>query len=156
MSLATREVSWDVGGRRIVDGVTLDVTPGTVVGLLGPNGSGKSSLLRLLAGTRTPTSGQVLLDGDDLRRVRRRDVARRIAVVEQHAQTELDLVVSDVVRLGRIPHRGTWSAESDTDRSAVAEFNTDLFDVATIERAGLTSQLPKWAAIVAEESAAMS
>ena len=121
MSLATREVSWDVGGRRVVDGVTLDVTPGTVVGLLGPNGSGKSSLLRLLAGTRTPPSGQVLLDGDDLRRVRRRDVARRIAVVEQHAQTELDLVVSDVVRLGRIPHRGTWSAESDTDRSAVAE-----------------------------------
>ncbi|KAA1380531.1 ABC transporter ATP-binding protein [Aeromicrobium fastidiosum] len=121
MSLATREVSWDVGGRRVVDGVTLDVTPGTVVGLLGPNGSGKSSLLRLLAGTRTPTSGQVLLDGDDLRRVRRRDVARRIAVVEQHAQTELDLVVSDVVRLGRIPHRGTWSAESDADRSAVSE-----------------------------------
>jgi iron complex transport system ATP-binding protein len=121
MSLSTRDVSWVVGGRRIVDGVTLDVEPGSVVGLLGPNGSGKSSLLRLLAGVRAPSSGQVLLDGADLAGVRRRDVARRVAVVEQQAQTELDLVVADVVRLGRIPHRSTWSPESDADRAAVTE-----------------------------------
>ncbi|MCL8249763.1 ABC transporter ATP-binding protein [Aeromicrobium fastidiosum] len=130
MSLSTRDVTWSIGGRRIVDGVTLDVSPGTVVGLLGPNGSGKSSLLRLLAGTRAPSDGQVLLDGVDLARLRRRDVARRVAVVEQHAQTELDLVVSDVVRLGRIPHRSTWSPESDADRAAVAE---------ALERVELTS-----------------
>jgi iron complex transport system ATP-binding protein len=121
MSLATRHVSWSVGGRRVVDDVTLDVAPGTTLGLLGPNGSGKSSLLRLLAGVRSPSHGQVLLDGDDLARLRRRDVARRIAVVEQQAQTEVDLVVSDVVKLGRIPHRATWAPESDVDRAAVAE-----------------------------------
>ena len=121
MSLATRNVSWNVGGRQVVSDVTLDVTPGTTLGLLGPNGSGKSSLLRLLAGVRKPASGRVLLDGADLHRLRRRDIARRIAVVEQHAQTELDLTVSDVVKLGRIPHRSTWSAEDSTDRSAVAE-----------------------------------
>jgi len=130
MSLATRHVSWSIGARRVVDDVTLDVAPGTVVGLLGPNGSGKSSLLRLLAGVRTPSSGQVLLDGEDLARLRRRDVARRIAVVEQHAQTELDLLVSDVVTLGRIPHRSTWAAESEADREAVAQ---------ALERVELTS-----------------
>ena len=121
MSLATRHVSWSVGGRRVVDDVSLEVAPGTTLGLLGPNGSGKSSLLRLLAGVRTPSHGQVLLDGDDLARLRRRDVARRIAVVEQQAQTEVDLVVSDVVKLGRIPHRATWAPESAADREAVAE-----------------------------------
>lgn len=121
MSLATRNVTWRIGRKTIVDDVTLDVTPGTTLGLLGPNGSGKSSLLRLLAGVRHPASGQVLLDGSDLRSLRRRDIARRIAVVEQHAQTELDLLVADVVKLGRIPHRGTWSPESDVDRAAVAD-----------------------------------
>jgi iron complex transport system ATP-binding protein len=121
MSLSTRGVSWSVGGRHVVRDVTLDVAPGTVVGLLGPNGSGKSSLLRLLAGTRSPGSGRVLLDGVDLATLRRRDVARRVAVVEQHAQTELDVVVSDVVALGRIPHRSAWSSEIDADRAAVAE-----------------------------------
>ena len=68
MSLATRHVSWSVGGRRVVDDVSLEVAPGTTLGLLGPNGSGKSSLLRLLAGVRTPSHGQVLLDDDDLAR----------------------------------------------------------------------------------------
>lgn len=121
MSLATRNASWGIGGRPIVRDVTLDVTDGSTLGLLGPNGSGKSSLLRLLAGVRKPTSGQVLLDGADLQGVRRRDIARRVAVVEQHAQTELDLTVSDVVKLGRIPHRSSWSPEGSTDRAAVAE-----------------------------------
>ncbi len=121
MSLATRNASWSVGGRQVVRDVNLEVTPGTTLGLLGPNGSGKSSLLRLLAGVRKPASGHVLLDGADLHGVRRRDVARRIAVVEQHAQTELDLTVSDVVKLGRIPHRSTWSTEGSADRAAVAE-----------------------------------
>ena len=121
MSLATRNVSWSVGGRHVVDDVTFDVTPGSTLGLLGPNGSGKSSLLRLLAGVRKPASGQVLLDDADLHALRRRDIARRIAVVEQHAQTELDLTVSDVVKLGRIPHRSTWSPEGAADRAAVAE-----------------------------------
>jgi iron complex transport system ATP-binding protein len=121
MSLATRNASWSVGGRQVISDVTLDVPPGSTLGLLGPNGSGKSSLLRLLAGVRKPATGQVLLDGADLRRLRRRDIARRIAVVEQHAQTEVDLTVSDVVKLGRIPHRSTWSPEGNDDRAAVAE-----------------------------------
>ncbi len=121
MSLSARDVSWSVGGKQIVKDVSLDVTAGATLGLLGPNGSGKSSLLRLLAGIRRPASGQVLLDGVDITELRRRDVARRVAVVEQHAQTELELTVADVVKLGRIPHRATWAAESDEDRVAVAK-----------------------------------
>jgi iron complex transport system ATP-binding protein len=120
VSLQAQDVSWSVGGRTIVDGVTLDVEPGATLGLLGPNGSGKSSLLRLLAGVRRPASGTVLLDGRDLRELRRREVARRVAVVEQHATTEVDLRVIDVVRLGRIPHRAAWGPEGTGDREAVA------------------------------------
>jgi len=128
-SIQARGVSWSAGGRTIVDDVSLDVQPGTTLGLLGPNGSGKSSLLRLLAGVRRPASGTVLLDGRDLRTLRRRDVARRIAVVEQHATTEVDLRVLDVVRLGRIPHRAAWGPEGAGDRDAVA---------LALERTGLT------------------
>ncbi|MEV4423170.1 ABC transporter ATP-binding protein, partial [Patulibacter sp. NPDC049589] len=112
MSLRAEDVSWSAGGRTIVDGVSLEVVAGSTLGLLGPNGSGKSSLLRLLAGVRRPTSGVVALDGRDLRMLRRREVARRVAVVEQHATTEVDLTVLDVVRLGRIPHRTAWSTTS--------------------------------------------
>jgi iron complex transport system ATP-binding protein len=130
MSVHAREVSWSAGGRLIVDAVTLDVFPGATLGLLGPNGSGKSSLLRLLAGLRRPSGGAVLLDGAELQDLRRRHVARRLALVEQHAGTELDLNVLDIVRLGRIPHRRAWTPETAEDERAVAGAiaSTDLQD----------------------------
>ncbi|MDQ8044012.1 MAG: ABC transporter ATP-binding protein [Patulibacter sp.] len=122
MSLEAHAVSWVAGRRTVLDGVSLRVESGEVLGLLGPNGSGKSSLLRLLAGVARPSSGQVSLDGLDLRGWRRRDVARRLAVVAQHATTEVDLTVGDVIRLGRIPHRSLAGTGGDAaaDRAAVA------------------------------------
>ncbi|HST40753.1 MAG TPA: ABC transporter ATP-binding protein [Conexibacter sp.] len=128
MSLHARAVSWSAGGALIVDGVTLEVPVGATLGLLGPNGSGKSSLLRLLAGLRRPSGGAVLLDGAELGGLRRREVARRVAVVAQQAGTEVDLTVEQVVRLGRIPHRGAWSGDAAADDRAVerALLDTDL------------------------------
>jgi iron complex transport system ATP-binding protein len=119
MTLATRAVSWSAGGALVLDGVSVGVRDGETLGLLGPNGSGKSSLLRLLAGLRRPGAGAVLLDGSELRTLRRGAVARRVAVVEQQAGTEVDLTAEQVVRLGRIPHRGSWSGDAAADDQAV-------------------------------------
>ncbi|MBU9765761.1 ABC transporter ATP-binding protein [Mycobacterium sp. TNTM28] len=119
MSLRAVEVSWTRSGRRVLHGVTVDPVPGSTVGLLGPNGSGKSSLLRLLAGIDRPDSGCVQLDGQELHTMSRRAVARRVAVVGQHAETDLDITVRDVVRLGRIPHAPVFGAGRD-DAAAVA------------------------------------
>jgi sodium transport system ATP-binding protein len=57
----------DFGGRRAVDGVSLTVSPGEVVGLIGPNGAGKTTTLRMLAGLITPTEGRALIDGLDVK-----------------------------------------------------------------------------------------
>lgn len=121
MSLGAHVVSWQAGGRLIVDGVSLAPRPGQTVGLLGPNGSGKSTLLRLLAGIRPTASGVVTLDGKPLRELGRRAVARRVAVVEQQAETGVELTVGDVIGLGRIPHRGVWSTDREKDAAAVRE-----------------------------------
>ncbi|MGH9804220.1 MAG: LPS export ABC transporter ATP-binding protein [Candidatus Acidiferrales bacterium] len=53
-------------GRTVVDGVTLQVSPGEVVGLLGPNGAGKTTTFHMLVGLTRPDSGRVRLDGTDL------------------------------------------------------------------------------------------
>jgi len=75
------------GGRNVVDGVSLEVRDGQVVGLVGPSGSGKSTALLLLAGLEPPDAGVVRLDGEDLaalgpagRQALRRD---RVALVFQ-------------------------------------------------------------------------
>ncbi len=50
-----------------LDGVSLDIAKGEVVGVLGPNGAGKSTLLRVMAGALVPAAGTVRLEGNDVR-----------------------------------------------------------------------------------------
>ncbi len=119
MSISAENLVWSVGKTNIVNGVTLAAQPGKVLGLLGPNGSGKSSLLRLLSGLRRPASGRVLLEGRNIQSIGRRALARRIALVEQHATTEANVRVRDVVSLGRIPHRSPFSGWTVQDQAAV-------------------------------------
>jgi iron complex transport system ATP-binding protein len=119
MTIAAWEARWSAGGRMVVDGVTLEVPPGCMLGLLGPNGSGKSSLLRLLAGLRRTGSGAVTLDGQDISTHRRATLARRIAVVEQQVATDAPVTVLDIVRLGRTPHRGPLSGWAAADEAMV-------------------------------------
>lgn len=115
MSPTAREVSWQVGGALILDGVSLRAEPGSTLGLLGPNGSGKSSLLRLLAGLRRPSAGAIDIDGRAMAGWSRRELSRRIAMVEQQVSTEVDLTVAEVVGLGRTPHRGGWGGSRPED-----------------------------------------
>ncbi len=121
MTLSAAEVSWARGGALVVDGVTLRPEPGQTVGLLGPNGSGKSSLLRLLQGLAKPDRGLITLDGDDISGIRRRDVAQKVATVSQQAETDADITVFDVVRLGRTPYRGLFGGGSMRDDAVVRD-----------------------------------
>jgi branched-chain amino acid transport system permease protein len=63
------DVSKHFGGVRALHGLTLEIRSGEIIGLVGPNGSGKTTLVNLLAGTFSPTSGRVLVEGRDTRRL---------------------------------------------------------------------------------------
>ncbi|HKX39664.1 MAG TPA: polyamine ABC transporter ATP-binding protein [Burkholderiaceae bacterium] len=64
--LQIRDVVKDFGGHRAVNNVSLDIQKGEIFALLGSSGSGKTTLLRMLGGFEAPTSGSILLDGQDL------------------------------------------------------------------------------------------
>ncbi|MGY6501211.1 MAG: ABC transporter ATP-binding protein [Acidimicrobiales bacterium] len=115
MTLDVHQVTRSLGGTLIIDAIDVRVPTGSLVGLLGPNGSGKTTLLRTIAALGRPDRGSVWLDGADLVAMRRRDLGRSLALVEQQAATELDLTVLDVVLLGRIPYRRPLQGDSDAD-----------------------------------------
>jgi len=114
--LGAERVRWSAGHRLILDDVDVTAPPGAVSGLLGPNGSGKSTLLRILAGVQPPDGGRVALAGDDLLAMPRRPRARKLALVEQDATTELPVTVLDAVLLGRAPHRPMLASPTEDDR----------------------------------------
>ena len=66
LQLTAADLSKSYRGRKVVDGVSLTIAPGEVVGLLGPNGAGKTTTFHILVGLTRPDSGRVTLNGHDL------------------------------------------------------------------------------------------
>jgi iron complex transport system ATP-binding protein len=116
----------------VLNGVSVNIERGDLLGLIGPNGSGKTTLLRLLAGTLTPITGSVALEGRSLTSWSRRQVARRIAYVPQETHTAFDFSVLDIVLMGRYPHLDTFALEGpediETARRALAATDASAFE----------------------------
>jgi len=127
--LEARSVACAIGRRTILQNVDLAVRPGEMLALVGPNGTGKSTLLRVLAGVRPAAGGVVLLDGQAIASHSARRRAREIAMVGQEEPLPADLLVGELVALGRTPHRPPWAgggkAELEAVRSALALVDMD-------------------------------
>jgi cobalamin transport system ATP-binding protein len=137
--VALDRVSVDAGARTIVDGVTLEVERGEWVSVLGPNGAGKTTLLRVLAGT-IGFRGDASLDGRPLSRMRRREVAKLVALVPQTPVVPPAMTVAEYVLLGRTPHLAPLAHEGEEDRvaAAAALARLDLEELAARELGSLS------------------
>jgi iron complex transport system ATP-binding protein len=119
--LVAEAVSLGYGDRTVVDQLSFVVPDGQVTAVVGANACGKSTLLRGLARLLRPTSGAVLLDGEQIHRTSTRKVARTLGLLPQAPVTPEGVSVVDLVSRGRHPHHGAlrrWGAEDD---AAVAE-----------------------------------
>ena len=107
--------------RHVVDGVSISVEQGSVVGLLGPNGAGKSSLLKCLGGLYRISEGQVFLEGVPLASMKKRYIARRIAWVHQSGSEALPFTVREFAAMSRYPWQKTLGCESKEDREIIKQ-----------------------------------
>lgn len=118
-ALAFESVSFGYGHLPVVRDVSLALAPGEMVGLLGPNGAGKSTLLRLGAGVLRAQKGVVRLNGENVQRLSRREVARRLAVAPQEFSVQFAYTVRQIVELGRMPHHDVVSVARRHDAEAI-------------------------------------
>ena len=120
MSLLTAtRVTAGYGERSVLHDCTVALAPRDVVAVVGPNGAGKSTLLRVLAGLLRPRAGGVTLDGADIGRLSRAEIARRIAVVPQILDTLFPFTVREIVALGRTARLGRFGGASRADVAAI-------------------------------------
>ena len=118
MNLEVRNLCFRFGRRRILENISFRVPTGSLVSLVGPNGSGKTTLLRCIMGSLGFQEGEVLVDGQEVRPARRRNLARRIGYVPQAEGNGFPSTVFDMVLLGRRPYINWRPAKRDLDAVA--------------------------------------
>jgi len=111
--LAWNGVSLMRQGQKVLDGASLTVAEGEMIGLVGPNGAGKTAMLRLAVGFDKPDQGEVRLDQSPLLALPAAERARRLAYLPQQPEAAWPITVAQAVSLGRLPH-------GDRDEEAVA------------------------------------
>jgi polar amino acid transport system ATP-binding protein len=112
------DLSASYGAARVLDGITLCVGNGEILGLIGPSGSGKSTILRVLVGLLKPSDGRIALDGapvdyrsaGDVRRIR-----DRVAIVFQQYNLFQNMTVLDNVTIAPIKIKRRPRAEVEAE-----------------------------------------
>jgi len=118
MNIEAKAVSVRFGDSVVLDGVSLSLRAGEMVGLIGPNGAGKTTLLCVLADLLPASGGGVLYDGDS-RAKAGRDLARRLSFLAQGGDVHWPMRVDHIVALGRLPHRRPFAGVSAKDVAAI-------------------------------------
>ncbi|MFY8149531.1 MAG: LPS export ABC transporter ATP-binding protein [Prochlorococcaceae cyanobacterium] len=128
MSLALMEVALSIGGRPLVQDVSLELEPGEVVGLLGPNGAGKTTTFNLVTGLLRPDRGTVLLDGQPVQHLAMPRRARLgIGYLPQEASVFRTLTVRDNLRLALEQSRTPRALRRERLERLIEEFHLGPF-----------------------------
>ena len=121
--LSLRNVTRRFGGIVALDGVSLDVPEGQIVGLIGPNGAGKTTAFNVITRLYTPNEGEVEFDGETLLKTPVHGIVRRgIARTFQNVELFKTMTVLDNVLVGAQARRGDTEAEA---RDALAYVGLD-------------------------------
>jgi iron complex transport system ATP-binding protein len=115
IKIEMQKVSIGYSHQSILKDVTLEVLPGQMVGLIGPNGSGKSTIIRALTRVIPLQRGDILIDGKNINKISRPDLARILGVVPQVPLLPSAFTAFEVVLMGRNPHLGMFQNESQKE-----------------------------------------
>ena len=115
VELEMQNVSLGYNHQPVLQDINLKASPGELVGLIGPNGSGKSTIIKALSRVIQPLSGEILLNGKEVTRVPRRELARLVGVVPQMPLLPSTFTAFEIVLMGRNPHLGLFQSEGQRD-----------------------------------------
>ncbi|MDG6223864.1 MAG: ABC transporter ATP-binding protein [Candidatus Bathyarchaeota archaeon] len=117
MKLTVNDVSFKYNSALSLDQVSLELHESETLGIIGPNGSGKTTLLKCINKILTPKGGNILLDGENVHKMSRMEIAKHIGYVPQSSSSAQALTVFEVVLMGRRPHIGWQSSDKDIQKT---------------------------------------
>ena len=130
MNVSVEDLTVELGDATVLDGLSISVPSGSLVGLVGPNGAGKTTLLRTINATLVPDEGRVLVGEENVHALSSKAVARRVATVPQDTSVPFSFPVRRVVEMGRHPHRPRFGTDPDPGAVDRAMERTGVADLA--------------------------
>lgn len=130
--LLTKKVSFKHSESFSLDHINFEIKKGEIVSLIGPNGSGKSTMLRIITNLLKPNEGTVLLDGDEIKNLNRQAIAKKLSMLPQVHNNELDLTVRELVSFGRNPHKG-WFQKLDFEDEKIIDWALEVTNLQSYE-----------------------
>lgn len=121
MNITAENIKFNVKNNQILKGVSIDCKNKEFIGIIGPNGSGKSTLLKCIYRTLKPTNGCIMLGDKSITSMSIKESAKKLAVVAQHNHYNFDFSVSEVVMMGRSPHKKSLESDTSEDYKIVKE-----------------------------------
>ena len=94
-------MGYKIGAQEIIKNISLDIAQGEFVGVIGPNGSGKSTLLKNIYRVYKPSTGEIQLDGMDIKKTSYKQMAEKMSVLSQENDVTFEFSVYEMVELGR-------------------------------------------------------
>lgn len=119
MTLEVQNLYAGYDDSNVLQDVSLQIPERKITMMIGPNGCGKSTLLKTMAGIITPQKGEVLLDGVALKGMKRKQIARRLALLPQSPLVPEGLRVRELVQYGRFPYQKAMRSLTRQDHDIV-------------------------------------
>jgi len=116
LKLKVNNVEFSYNSTPVLENISMELDRSEILGVVGPNGAGKSTLIRCINRILKPNNGSVLLEGQEIKHMSIMEIARHLGYVPQSYSSVFPATVFDTVLVGRRPHIGWRSSESDEDK----------------------------------------
>ncbi len=118
-SIATEKLDIAYDETLIVKALDMEIPRGKITSIIGPNGCGKSTVLKAIGRVLKPRNGAVYLEGEDIRSLSTKEIAKKMAVLPQTPLAPSGLTVSELVAYGRFPHQRGFGKLTPEDRKII-------------------------------------
>lgn len=144
-------------GKTVIKDINAKIGAGEIIGIIGANGAGKSTLLKTIRGMLPPKSGDTYYFGKNLKEFKDKDIAQKVAYLQQHVEVGFGYTGQDIVLAGRYPYMKWYESESEKDKELALDCmeytgTRDLADRPMTEMSGGQKQRVLLAKVLAQQT----
>ncbi|GAA0431261.1 petrobactin ABC transporter ATP-binding protein YclP [Lentibacillus halophilus] len=111
--LDVKHVTKQYGQKNVVEDVSVSIQKGKITSFIGPNGAGKSTLLSMVSRLINKDSGDIVIDGKNIKDSKSNDLAKKISILKQSNNVNIRITIKDLVSFGRFPYSQGRLTEKD-------------------------------------------